>query len=79
MGRVQGVAISEADGSVSFMGLTLTEIFDPAPGIEFRDWLISCPNLPPPPPEGTIIGQRTVAIAGEKCSIIQKLGAEPAH
>jgi hypothetical protein len=68
---VQGAVISQAQGMVTFQALHTAGKADPTREVEYQDWVLSCPDLPRPPPNA-FVGQFSGVVAGEKCTIVRK-------
>src|SRR5208282_6416680 len=72
VGDVQGAVISQANGIVTFRFVHGNGKADPKHEVQYQDWLLSCPELPPHPPADANIGGIDQAIAPLTCTIMRK-------
>jgi hypothetical protein len=70
--EVQGAVISQANGIMTFQFLRTAGKADSDRELEFRDWVLRCPNLPRPPPN-TFVGQFSGVMSGGTCTIVRKM------
>jgi hypothetical protein len=75
VGDVQGAVVSQSNSLTTFQVVRSNGTADPTRGVEYQNWVLSCPDLPTPRPN-EIVGQFVGMIVGMKCTIVGKRSAQ---